>query len=107
VRDGVVSEPRKTKEIERVRTRGKKDFELLFNNPQRVALLMSEWASMGDWRLMFLERDRTEKLTPEDIAREAQKYLKASNLTVGRFTPAEAAPDRAVVPPVPDVSAML
>ncbi len=36
---------------------------------------------------MFLDRDRTEKLTPEDIARVAQKYLKASNLTVGRFTP--------------------
>src|SRR5579872_6437224 len=107
VLDGIVKEPPNKEELDRVLTRREWDFELLFKNPQRVALLMSEWASMGDWRLMFLDRDRTEKLTPEDIARVAQKYLKASNLTVGRFTPAETAPDRAVVPPVPDVSAML
>ncbi len=107
VLDGIVKEPPNKEELDRVLTRRKKDFELLFNNPQRVALLMSEWASMGDWRLMFLDRDRTEKLTPEDIARVAQRYLKTSNLTVGRFTPSETAPDRAVIPPVPDVSAML
>jgi zinc protease len=107
VLDGIVKEPPNKEELDRVLTRRKKDFELLFNNPQRVALLMSEWASMGDWRLMFLDRDRTEKLTPEDIERVAQRYLKASNLTVGRFTPSETAPDRSVVPPVPDVSAML
>ncbi len=107
VLDGIVKEPPTKEELDRVLTRRKKDFELMFNNPQRVALLMSEWASMGDWRLMFLDRDRTEKLTPEDIARVAQKYLKASNLTVGRFTPSDTAPDRAIVPSVPDVSAML
>ena len=107
VLDGIVKEPPTKEELDRVLTRRKKDFELLFNNPQQVALLMSEWASMGDWRLMFLDRDRTEKLTPEDIARVAQRYLKGSNLTVGRFTPTDAAPDRAVVPPTPDVSAML
>ncbi len=87
VLEGIVKEPPNKEELDRVLTRRKKDFELLFNNPQRVALLMSEWASMGDWRLMFLDRDRTEKLTPQDIARVAQRYLKASNLTVGRFTP--------------------
>jgi len=107
VLDGIVKEPPNKEEIDRVLTRRKKDFELLFNNPQRVALLMSEWASMGDWRLMFLDRDRTEKVTPEDIARVANRYLKASNLTVGRFMPVETAPGRAEVNPTPDVAAML
>ena len=107
VLDGIVKEPPNKEEIDRVLTRRKKDFELLFNNPQRVALLMSEWSSMGDWRLMFLDRDRTEKITPEDIARVAKNYLKSSNLTVGRFVPVETAPERAVVHPTPDVSAML
>ncbi len=64
VLEGVVKEPPSKDEIERVLTRRKKDFELLFNNSQRVALLLSEWTSMGDWRLMFLDRDRTEKVTP-------------------------------------------
>jgi zinc protease len=107
VLDGIVKEPPNKEEIDRVLTRRKKDFELLFNNPQRVAMIMSEWASMGDWRLMFLDRDRTEKITPEDIARVAKTYLKTSNLTVGRFVPAETAPERAEVHPAPDVAAML
>jgi len=107
VLDGIVKEPPTKEEIDRVLTRRKKDFELLFNNPQRVALLMSEWASMGDWRLMFLDRDRTEKITPEDIARVAKRYLKDSNLTVGRFLPVDQAPERAEVHPTPDVEAML
>ncbi len=107
VLDGIVKEPPNKEEIDRVLTRRKKDFELLFNNPQRVALLMSEWSAMGDWRLMFLDRDRTEKITPEDIARVAKRYLKDSNLTVGRFVPVETAPERAEVHPTPDVAAML
>jgi len=107
VLDGIVKEPPNKEEIDRVLTRRKKDFDLLYNNPQRVALLMSEWASMGDWRLMFLDRDRTEKITPEDIARVAKRYLKDSNLTVGRFMPVDVAPERAEVHPTPDVAAML
>ncbi len=50
VLDGIVKEPPTKEELDRVLTRRKKDFELMFNNPQQVALLMSEWASMGDWR---------------------------------------------------------
>ena len=107
VLDGIVKEPPNKEEIDRVLTRRKKDFDLMYNNPQRVALLMSEWASMGDWRLMFLDRDRTEKLTPQDIVRVAKSYLKSSNLTVGRFVPVEKAPERAEVHPTPDVAAML
>ena len=33
---------------------------------------MSEWESMGDWRLQFLFRDRIKKVTPEDVARVAK-----------------------------------
>ena len=97
VLEGVVKEPPNKDEVDRILTRRKKDFELLYNNPQRVALLMSEWASMGDWRLMFLDRDRTESVTPQDVARVAKEYLKASNRTVGRFIPTETEPERTQV----------
>ncbi len=107
VLDGIVKEPPSKQEIDRILTRRKKDFDLMFNNSQRVALLMSEWASMGDWRLMFLDRDRTEKISPEDVVRVAKAYLKASNLTVGRFMPVETEPDRVAARPEPDVDAML
>jgi len=106
VLDGVAKEPPSKEEVDRVRTRMLKDYELMFNNSQRVALILSEWSSMGDWRLMFLNRDRIEKVTPEDVARVAQKYLKASNRTIGEFIPTDK-PDRTEIAAVPDVDGML
>jgi len=106
VLDGVAKEPPSKEEVDRIRTRMLKDFELTFNNSQRVALILSEWSSMGDWRLMFLNRDRVEKVTPEDVARVAKKYLKASNRTIGEFIPTEN-PDRTEVASTPDVEGML
>jgi len=55
---------------------------------------------------MFLNRDRIEKVTPEDVARVAKKYLKASNRTIGEFIPTEN-PDRTEVAAAPDVEGML
>ena len=107
VLDGLTKEPPSKEEVDRVRTKQLKDFDLMFTNSQRVARIMSEWASMGDWRLMFLDRDRTEKVAPEDVARVAKSYLKASNRTVGQFIPVEATPERAEIRATPDVTAML
>ena len=42
---------------------------------------------MGDWRLMFLNRDRIAKVTADDVVRVAKAYLKESNRTVGEFIP--------------------
>jgi zinc protease len=78
----------------------------MFNNSQRVALILSEWSSMGDWRLMFLDRDRIEKVTPEDVARVAAKYLKTSNRTIGEFIPTDK-PERTEIAAAPDVEGML
>jgi zinc protease len=33
------------------------------NDSQGIALQLSEWAAMGDWRLMFLDRDRVRNTT--------------------------------------------
>ncbi|HEY4362302.1 MAG TPA: pitrilysin family protein [Bryobacteraceae bacterium] len=104
--EGVVKEPPSKEEVDRARTRILKNIELGLNSSSRVGLDLSEWGSMGDWRLLFLTRDRIEKVTPEDVARVAKQYLKASNRTIGKFLP-EAVPDRAEIPPVPDIAAEL
>jgi zinc protease len=104
--EGVAKEPPSKNEVDRIRAKVLKEYDLEFNNSQRVALQLSNWASMGDWRLMFLDRDRFEKVTPEDVARVARTYLKESNRTTGEFIPTENA-DRAVVPPPPNVSELL
>lgn len=104
--DGVITEPPSKDEVDRARTRLLNATEQSLKNSSGVALDLSEWASMGDWRLLFLNRDRIEKVTPEDVARVAKTYLKASNRTIGKFIP-EAAPDRTVVTPEPDLEATL
>jgi zinc protease len=104
--DGVVKEPPSKEEVDRARTRLLKDIDLAFNNSGRIGVQLSEWQSMGDWRLMFLNRDRIKNVTPEDVARVAKLYLKTSNRTIGLFLPT-ADPDRAEIPATPDLAAIV
>jgi zinc protease len=93
-------------EIDRAKTRLLKDFELSFNNSERVGLQMSEYIAKGDWRLAYLYRDNLEKVSIEDVKRVAGFYFKPSNRTVGRFIPEEM-PDRVEVPEPPNVEALV
>ena len=61
---------------------------------------------MGDWRLLFLNRDRIKSVSAEEVQRAAVYYTKPSNRTIGVFIP-EAQPDRTEVPPTPDLAAAL
>ena len=92
-------------EVDRAKTAMLKDIELALNDPNRVGLEMSEWIAQGDWRLYFLTRDRLKKVTPEDVQRVAQTYLKQTNRTVGMFVPTDK-PDRASVPSVKDADVL-
>ncbi len=92
--DGVTTTPPTKEEVERAKTQLLKQIELTLNNSERVGLGLSEWASMGDWRMQFIHRDRVKAVTPEDVQRVAKTYFKPDNRTVGRFIPT-AKPDRA------------
>jgi zinc protease len=61
---------------------------------------------MGDWRLMFLHRDRLRAVKTADVQRVWAHYFKASNRTAGLFIPT-AAPERADMPASPDVAALV
>ena len=74
-------------EVDRARQRMLKDRELAAADPNRIAVALSNWASQGDWRLYFLDRDRIEKVTPAQVKEVAAKYLTPSNRTVGFFIP--------------------
>ena len=104
---GLVDEPPTEEEVERAKANFAANFELAFNNPNSIARQISEWASMGDWRLMFLHRDRLEKVTPEDVVAVAEKYLKPSNRTIGYYYPTDETPPRAQIDPTPDVAALV
>ena len=97
-------EPPSKEEVDRVKTRIRKNIDLAFTNSQAIALALTEYASQGDWRMLFLERDRLAAVTPQDVERVAKAYLKESNRTLGEYIPTKA-PERAEIPPTPDVTA--
>ena len=100
--DAVKTTPFTSEELERARNRLLSGIELQFNNSEQMALSLSNWASMGDWRLFFLSRDRLKQVTLADVQRVATYYTKPANRTVGVFVPAEQ-PDRAEIPAAPDL----
>lgn len=93
-------------QVERAKASLLKEIDLLLGSTERVGVVLSETAALGDWRTLFLHRNRLRQVTPDDVNRAAAKYLKKSNATYGEYVPTEK-PDRAEIPAVPDVAAML
>ena len=98
--------PFTAEEVNRAKTQWLKNVDLMLNDSQQIALGLTTWQAMGDWRMLFLTRDRVKAVTREQIQAAAEKYFIASNRTVGKFLP-EATPTRAEIPETPDVAEML
>ena len=93
--------PPTAEEVNRAKSDLLRNIELAYTNSSNIALNISEWASAGDWRLMFIHRDRVDKVTAADVQRVAAAYLKPSNRTVGAFIPTDN-PDRSTVATLSD-----
>ncbi len=93
-------------EVSRSREKHLKQFELMMTNSSAMAVMLSSWVAMGDWRLFFLDRDRMKNVTPQSVRDVAARYLVRNNRIVGRFVPTDR-PQRVAVPPRPDVAALL
>jgi zinc protease len=104
--EGLAAVPPTPEEVNRAKAQILKQVELDLNSSDRIGLEISEWAAMGDWRLLFLNRDRVRAVEPKDVQRVAAAYLKPANRTVGLFIPTQK-PDRAEIPPAGDVAAMV
>jgi len=104
--EGVIKEPPSAEEVERAKNRMIKQTEMALSNSSMIGLVISEVLAVGDWRLLFLDRDRIKKITPADVQRVAKTYLKSSNRTIGQFFP-EATPDRTEIPARTDLAAVL
>lgn len=104
--ESVKDQPISAEEVDRAKRNLIKNIELTFNSSQNIALGLSEWLGMGDWRLMFLNRDRIENVTVEQVQKAAEFYLVNNNRTVGRFIPTEK-PERVDIPQVASVNDMV
>jgi zinc protease len=103
---GVVNEPPTKEEVERAKARILKQIDLDLTNSEEIGVTISEFAASGDWRLLYLLRDRIKSVTAADVARVAKAYLKDSNRTMGVFIPTKT-PDRAEIPAVADAATVL
>ena len=62
--DSLSITPPTAEEVERARGTILKNIDLLLNQSDQVGLTLSNWAASGDWRLLFIYRDRIKAATP-------------------------------------------
>ncbi|TVQ49274.1 MAG: insulinase family protein [Gammaproteobacteria bacterium] len=104
--DELATAPPEEAEVRRAVAALTSGMERSLDDSDEVGISLSEWAATGDWRLLFLHRDRLEAVTAEQVRAVAARYLVRDNRTVGRFTP-EAAPQRAEIPEAPELAELL
>ena len=101
--ESLVTEPLTQVELDRAKLRWLKAWEQAFNDPEQVGVALSDSISMGDWRLIFLLRDRVRSLSLADWQRVATERLLPANRTLGTFIPTDKAL-RAPTPAAVDVA---
>lgn len=104
--EGFADPPISDKDVERARVSLLSRVESTLRETSRLAIHLSEWAAAGDWRLLFLQRDRLEQVTTADVQRVARDYMVETNRTEGLFIPTESA-QRVAVPENPDLDLAL
>lgn len=101
--EGVARAKITDEEVDRGKTQLLSDIDVRLRDSSKVAILLSEFAAMGDWRLLYVIRDRYKAVTTNDVVRVAEKYLVSTNRTTGIFYPTQA-PARSVVPDAPAIA---
>jgi zinc protease len=93
-------------EVERARNRLLNQTRKTLRDSRDSALALSEAEAVGDWRMLFIDRDRLGSVTVDDVNRVARTYLIPTNRTAGLFRPT-GTPQRAEIPPAPSLASLL
>ncbi|QVL34914.1 insulinase family protein [Telmatocola sphagniphila] len=89
-------------EVERAKVRVKRGDERRFTDAVAMSQSLSSASALGDWRLLFIQRDRLAAVTAEDVNRVAKAYFQRQNRTVGVYIPQDK-PNRISVPASPNL----
>jgi len=104
--DELAENPPTEEEVQRAVTSLTSEIERTLNDSNRVGIDLSEWAATGDWRLLFLHRDRLEEVAVDDVVMAAGDYILRDNRTIGNYVP-DSDHRRADMEPVPDPETLL
>jgi zinc protease len=89
--------PPTEEEIERTRRIIANSAERTMNDHESIGLSLSSYIALGDWRMFFMQRDRLQDVTAEQVKDAAAAYFRRDNRTVGMFLH-EDKPQRAEIP---------
>ncbi len=81
------SKPFTDAEVERAKNRFLRNEESRLRDSTAISQALSTAASLGDWRLLFIQRDRIAATSAADVNRVAKTYFKQPNRTVGIYIP--------------------
>ena len=104
--EGIARQPVTDAEVERARATLLGEIEKAANNSRTLAITLTEFVALGDWRFLFAYRDQIAKVKREDVQRIGLTYFKRDNRTLGMFVPTEK-PDRAEIPAAPDLATVM
>ncbi|SDH89256.1 M16 family metallopeptidase [Winogradskyella thalassocola] len=85
--DGLRENPITEEELKRAKANILKQIDQISRNSSYLGTFTSEFIGAGDWRLMFIHRDRIESATLEQVNHVLGRYFIKTNRTVGNFIP--------------------
>ena len=101
--EGISKQPFTQLELDRVRNQWLTSWNQGFSDAQKIGVALSEAIAIGDWRMLFVQRDRIRAVKLPDVQRVATEYLLAANRTEGQYIPT-AKPVRAPLQSIPDLA---
>lgn len=104
--EGFATNPVTDEEVERARTAELAQIKLAMTDSNRIGVDLTESASLGDWRMFFINRDRLKAIKTPEVQAAALRYLVENNRTSAKFTPTKN-PIRAEIPAKPDVAPLV
>jgi zinc protease len=93
-------------EVNKAKVRSKRNAEMLQSNSSSMAQALSSASALGDWRLLFIQRDRLDAVKAADVNRVAKTYFQKQNRTVGVFIP-ETQPTRLAISSAPSIESIV
>ena len=85
--DDLKNNPITEEELKRAKANLGKQYDQIVRNSSFLATFTSEFIGAGDWRLMFIHRDRVADATLEQVNEVMNRYFINTNRTVGNFIP--------------------
>ncbi len=96
----LAAKPFTQEEVDKAKVRSRRAAETRQSDSVTMSQALSSASALGDWRLLFVQRDRLQAVTAGDVNRVAKTYFQKHNRTAGVYIP-DTQPQRLAIPQAP------